>query len=66
MLEAVTASLRQLYLFDTRPWRVGLSGGKDKALVEHLMFEAIRSIPADDHTRKSTFPAPMLTVFCDE
>ena len=39
MLEAITASLRQLYLADRRPWMVGFSGGKDSSLVAHLIFD---------------------------
>ena len=51
MLEANIESLRQLYLSDSRPWMVGFSGGKDSSLVAHLIFEAVRSIPADDRTK---------------
>jgi len=29
MFQEITASLRQLYLEDRRPWLVGFSGGKD-------------------------------------
>ncbi|MCX6938537.1 MAG: DNA phosphorothioation system sulfurtransferase DndC [Verrucomicrobia bacterium] len=52
MLEAVIASLRQLYLADSRPWMIGFSGGKDSSLVAHLIFEAVRSIPADDRLKE--------------
>jgi PP-loop superfamily ATP-utilizing enzyme len=38
MLEAVIASLRQLYLGDERPWMVGFSGSNDSSLVAHLIF----------------------------
>jgi DNA sulfur modification protein DndC len=55
MLEAITASLRQLYLTDPRPWMVGFSGGKDSSLVAHLVFDAVRSIPADDRTKEIHF-----------
>ena len=52
MLEANIESLRQLYLSDPRPWMVGFSGGKDSSLVAHLIFDAVRSIPADDRTKE--------------
>lgn len=47
MLENIVDSIRQLYLADSRPWMVGFSGGKDSSLVAHLVFEAVRLIPAD-------------------
>lgn len=52
MLDSVLASLRQLYLEDSRPWMVGFSGGKDSSLVAHLVFEAVGSIPADQRTKE--------------
>lgn len=52
MLEANIESLRQLYLSDSRPWMVGFSGGKDSSLVAHLIFDAVRSIPADDRQKE--------------
>jgi len=51
MLESIVQSLRQLYLFDPRPWMIGFSGGKDSSLVAHLIFEAVRSIP-EEHRLK--------------
>jgi hypothetical protein len=44
MLAAVTVSLRQRYLADPRPWRVGFSGGKVNSLVARLIVGAVRSI----------------------
>jgi NH3-dependent NAD+ synthetase len=52
MLETVVESLRQLYLADARPWMVGFSGGKDSTLVAHLVFDAVRSVPANDRIKE--------------
>jgi DNA sulfur modification protein DndC len=52
MLTAIIAALRELYLNDPRPWMVGFSGGKDSTLVAHLIFETVRSIPAEQRTKE--------------
>jgi predicted phosphoadenosine phosphosulfate sulfurtransferase len=41
------ASLQQLYLEDERPWLVGFSGGKDSTMLASLIFDVVRSIPAE-------------------
>jgi DNA sulfur modification protein DndC len=52
MLPEITRTLRDLYLDDPRPWLVGFSGGKDSTLVAHLIFEVLRSIPAEQRTKE--------------
>ena len=40
MFQDIKTSLRQLYLEDQRPWRVGFSGGKDSfALDESIHWD---------------------------
>src|ERR1039458_2238171 len=41
----IKSSLRQLYLDDPRPWRVGFSGGKDSTMPASLIVEVIAGIP---------------------
>jgi DNA sulfur modification protein DndC len=52
MLTEISRSLRDLYLSDPRPWLVGFSGGKDSTLVAHLIFDVVRSIPAERRTKE--------------
>lgn len=52
MLIAINRSFRDLYLGAPRPWMVCLRGGKDSSLVEHLIFEAVRSIPTGERTKE--------------
>lgn len=42
----IAESLRELYLTDPRPWLVGFSGGKDSTLLASLVFDTVRSVPA--------------------
>lgn len=46
-LQAVLAAIRETYAQDSRPWVIGFSGGKDSTCTLQLIWQALRSLPAD-------------------
>ena len=50
MFPEIQASLRDLYLSDTRPWLVGFSGRKDSTMVAGLIFEVQKGPYTDERS----------------
>ena len=47
----IAASLKALYMEDSRPWLVGFSGGKDSTMVASLVVAAVRAIPLEQRKK---------------
>jgi len=48
-LQALTKEVQELYLQDEIPWIIGYSGGKDSTAVLQLIWNAISSLPSEQH-----------------
>lgn len=49
---AIMEEMRLVYKHDRRPWMLGYSGGKDSTLLCQLVFEMLRTLPAEERTKK--------------
>jgi hypothetical protein len=58
MFQAIKDCLREPYLEDKRPWLVGFSGGKESGMLASLVFDAVRSVPAEQRTKPVTVSSP--------
>ncbi|MDE7432731.1 MAG: DNA phosphorothioation system sulfurtransferase DndC [Lachnospiraceae bacterium] len=43
--------MTMVYRFDTRPWMIGYSGGKDSTMLVKLIFQMIARLPVDDRKK---------------
>jgi len=51
-MKAITSELKELYLKDSRPWIVGLSGGKDSTCITQLIYNMLLELtPAQRHKK---------------
>ena len=50
-VNAVLEDMRDLYLHDTRPWIIGLSGGKDSTCITQLVYNMLLSLPPEKRTK---------------
>ena len=47
-INAVLEDMKQIYLQDSRPWIIGLSGGKDSTCIAQLAYTMLSSLPEKD------------------
>ena len=52
VFQDIRDSLRKLYLEDSRPWLVGLSGGKDSTMLASLVFDVVISISIEQLAKR--------------
>ena len=50
-VNAVLEDMKDLYLHDTRPWIIGLSGGKDSTCITQLVYTMLLSLPPEKRTK---------------
>ncbi|MDD3013458.1 MAG: DNA phosphorothioation system sulfurtransferase DndC [Candidatus Gastranaerophilales bacterium] len=43
----IIEEMKEVYLYDNRPWMIGYSGGKDSTLLCCLLFEMLKSLPKE-------------------
>lgn len=46
-INAIKSELKELYLKDSRPWIVGLSGGKDSTCITQLIYNMLKELSID-------------------
>ena len=51
-IKKIQDELKQLYLSDTRPWIIGLSGGKDSSCVTQMVYSVLLEIPKKDRKKE--------------
>lgn len=51
VIEQCHEEIQKVYLHDQRPWIVGYSGGKDSTAMLQLIFNAIKELPSEKHTK---------------
>ncbi len=51
-IDDIYDEIRTVYVGDDRPWIVGYSGGKDSTAALQLIWEAVRSLPAEKRKKK--------------
>lgn len=51
IIEALSDTVRELYLSDSIPWVVGYSGGKDSTATLQLVWNAIAALPPEKRTK---------------
>lgn len=50
-VQAVLDDLKDVYLKDSRPWIIGLSGGKDSTCVTQLTYQMLKSLTPEERTK---------------
>lgn len=50
-VQAVLDDLKDVYLKDSRPWIIGLSGGKDSTCVTQLAYQMLKSLTPEERTK---------------
>ncbi len=48
----IKEEMKRVYLFDSRPWMIGYSGGKDSTLLCQLVFEMLESLDEKERHKK--------------
>lgn len=48
----IIEEMKVVYKFDTRPWIIGYSGGKDSTMLVKLVFKMVLSLPVEERTKK--------------
>ena len=51
LFEDIIYEMTMVYRFDTRPWMIGYSGGKDSTMLVKLIFQMIARLPVDDRKK---------------
>lgn len=51
-IKNIREEIKELYLNDSRPWIIGLSGGKDSSCVTQMVYYVIKELPPDKRKKE--------------
>lgn len=52
LIQSILEEMQNLYLQDSRPWIIGLSGGKDSTCVTQLIYNMLKNLPPEKRNKE--------------